>query len=86
VTTRFDAARTYAAIVDIAPDCYGVTWLSADRCRITHYPTQVVATPCCVIEVTRRPGESEGAALHRAYLLGRDRCRHSADLPRPSEA
>jgi hypothetical protein len=50
------------------PDVYGVEWLQ-DRSilRIRHFTHPDDETPCCIREVTRRAGESDGEMLARAY-------------------
>ena len=50
------------------PDVYAVTW-NVDRSavRIRRYRTADAEEPCCVRDVTRRAGESDGEMLARAY-------------------
>lgn len=57
-----DADRTAE---DPAPDVYQV--IRADgRFIVKHFPTADATTPCCVVCVTPKPGESDIAALARA--------------------
>ena len=72
VGTHFSSARPRgpwnADHPDPSPDCYGVEWLeNRSVVRIRHYRTQDDDRPCCVRDVTRRPGESDLDMLQRAY-------------------
>lgn len=73
-------------------DCYGVEWRDARTIvRIRHYREYDDAQPCCVRDVTRRPGESDLEMLARAYppfvLCAREVGRSAGGVPgnRPAD-
>lgn len=52
-----------------SPDCYTVEREAGGVFRVSHFPTAATRRACCTVLVTRREGETDGDALHRAYLL-----------------
>jgi len=63
--SRRPASHVPAGTEDLSPDCYAVERVGLEFI-VRHYPSVAAKTPCCVVRVVPKPGETESAALARS--------------------